>query len=70
MAADVAALEAWKRMPNGAEEASSVCYRWPLDETLIAELRFIGAPPTAGHLELFAQYFNLVKTALYPQPTK
>jgi len=64
VAADIPALEAWKRTPNGEDPPNSICYRWPLDENVVVELRFIGAPPTLTHLELFTQYLNLVKTAL------
>jgi hypothetical protein len=65
VAADIAALESWKRAdPTSTEPADGVCYRWPLGKDLLAEVRFTGNHPTPAHIDLLREYLELVKTAL------
>ena len=65
VAADVANLEAWKRTDTAGREAlGALCYRWPLGQDVLAELRFTGDQLTPAHIDLLREYLDLVKTAL------
>jgi len=63
VAADIAALDAWKRTtPATLPQASS--NRWPLSKDLIAEVRITGGTVTPAHLEVLRQYLDLAKNAV------
>lgn len=64
VAADVAALDAWKRSTPDDNPASGVVYRWPLSKDIIAEVKITGGPVTPAHLEVLRQYLDLAKNAV------
>jgi hypothetical protein len=67
VAADIAALEAWKRH-TPQEQAENVTYRWPLDKDLLVEVRFSSTAISPEHIDLLRNYLDLVKTALGERP--
>jgi hypothetical protein len=64
VAADVAALDAWKRTAPDEAHASGAVYRWPLSKDLIAEVRITGGSVTSAHLEVLRQFLDLAKNAV------
>jgi len=64
VAADVPALDAWKRTTPDEQSVPGAVYRWPLSKDLMAELRITGGTVTPAHLEVLRQYLELAKNAV------
>jgi hypothetical protein len=44
-------------------------FRWPVDQDIIAEVKFIGASPSSAHVRRLMDYLALMKASLAPDPT-
>jgi hypothetical protein len=64
-------LDQWRRGSESMPVTETVpSYRWPLGHGITAEIRFLGTPVMAAHLEVLRQYLDVAKNALDCSTTK